>query len=178
MTKIIENIKNLNEAMVLLDNLSNPEYLEANWIAEDEVEWFKQDILKEIQWYEKDLEWVLNYLSRQRQQYWIMSQWYLEESLRIKQLADTYDKKMKNIEKSMDFFLNAYNKKEFNTELYKLSYRKSESVEISNENALPKEFIKEKITTAPDKVAIKEALKNWQEVPWATIITKQNLQIK
>jgi len=178
MTKIIENIKNLSEAMVLLDNLSNPEYLEANWIAEDEVEWFKQDILKEIQWYEKDLEWVLNYLSRQRQQYWIMSQWYLEESLRIKQLADTYDKKMKNIEKSMDFFLNAYNKKEFNTELYKLSYRKSESVEISNENALPKEFIKEKITTAPDKVAIKEALKNWQEVPWATIITKQNLQIK
>lgn len=178
MTKIIENIKNLSEAMVLLDNLSNPEYLEANWITEDEVEWFKQDILKEIQWYENDLEWVLNYLSRQRQQYWIMSQWYLEESLRIKQLADTYEKKMKNIEKSMDFFLNAYNKKEFNTELYKLSYRKSESVEISNENALPKEFIKEKITTAPDKVAIKEALKNWQEVPWASIITKQNLQIK
>ena len=85
---------------------------------------------------------------------------------------------MKNIEKSMDFFLNAYNKKEFNTELYKLSYRKSESVEISNENALPKEFLKEKITTAPDKVAIKEALKNWQEVPWASIKVSQNLQVK
>lgn len=178
MAKIIENIKNLSEAMVLLDNLSNPEYLEANWIQADEVEWFKQDILKEIQWYENDLEWVLNYLSRQRQQYWIMSQWYLEESLRIKQLADSYEKKMKNIEKSMDFFLNAYNKKEFNTELYKLSYRKSESVEILNENALPKEFIKEKITTAPDKTAIKEALKNWQEVPWASIKINNNLQIK
>lgn len=178
MAKIIENIKNLSEAMVLLDNLNNPEYLEANWIQADEVEWFKQDILKEIQWYENDLEWVLNYLSRQRQQYWIMSQWYLEESLRIKQLADSYEKKMKNIEKSMDFFLNAYNKKEFNTELYKLSYRKSESVEILNENALPKEFIKEKITTAPDKTLIKEALKNWQEVPWASIKINQNLQIK
>lgn len=178
MAKIIENIKNLSEAMVLLDNLSNPEYLEANWIQADEVEWFKQDILKEIQWYENDLEWVLNYLSRQRQQYWIMSQWYLEESLRIKQLADSYEKKMKNIEKSMDFFLNAYNKKEFNTELYKLSYRKSEAVEITNENALPKEFMKEKITTAPDKTLIKEALKNWQEVPWASIKINQNLQIK
>ena len=178
MGKITENIKNLSEAMVLLDNLNNPEYLEANWIQADEVEWFKQDILKEIQWYENDLEWVLNYLSRQRQQYWIMSQWYLEESLRIRQLADSYEKKMNNIEKSMDFFLNAYNKKEFNTELYKLSYRKSEAVEITNENALPQEFMKEKITTAPDKTAIKEAIKSWKEVPWASIITKQNLQIK
>lgn len=178
MTKITDSIKNLNEAMVLLDNLNNPEYLEANWIAEDEVEWFKQDILKEIQWYENDLEWVLNYLSRQRQQYWIMSQWYLEESLRIRQLADSYEKKMENIEKSMDFFLNAYNKKEFNTELYKLSYRKSEAVEIYNEEMLPKWFMKEKITIAPDKTAIKEALKNWAEVPGATIKVNQNLQIK
>lgn len=178
MGKITENIKNLSDAMILLDSLNYPEYLEANWIKEDEVEWFKQDLLKEIQWYENELEWILNYLSKKRQEYYVLYQWYLEESLRIRQLSDSYDKKVKNIEKSMDFFLNAYKKTEFNTDLYKLSYRKSEAVEITNENALPKEFIKEKITTAPDKTAIKEALKNWQEVPWASIITKQNLQIK
>ena len=178
MGKITESIKNLSEAMVLLDNLDNPVFLEANWIQTDEVEWFKQDLLKEIQWYENELEWVLNYLSKKRQEYYVLYQWYLEESLRIRQLSDSYDKKVKNIEKSMDFFLNAYKKTEFNTDLYKLSYRKSEAVEIINEQAIPQEFMKEKITTAPDKTAIKEALKNWQEIPWATIITKQNLQIK
>jgi hypothetical protein len=85
---------------------------------------------------------------------------YLEESLRLKQLADGYDKKVKRIENTMDYLLKTFKKSDFNTDLYKLSYRKSESVEITNENALPKEFIKEKITTTPDKVAIKDALKN------------------
>jgi hypothetical protein len=29
-----------------------------------------------------------------------------------------------------------------------------------------------------DKMAIKEAIKAGQEVPWATVVEKQNLQIK
>ena len=176
--KITENIKNLFEATSILMDLENPEYLEANGISEDEVPEFKKEIEKQIASCEAELWEQLNRLSFLRQQNQILANGYLEESLRLKQLADGYDKKVKRIENTMDYLLKTFKKSDFNTDLYKLSYRKSESVEITNENALPKEFIKEKITTAPDKVAIKDALKNWVEVPWASIITKQNLQIK
>ena len=178
MTKITENIKNLFEATSILMDLDNPEYLEANWIAEDEVDGLKKEIDKQIASCEAELWDQLNRLSLLRQQNQILANGYLEESLRLRQLADGYDKKVNRIENTMDYLLKTFKKTDFNTDLYKLSYRKSESVEISNENALPKEFMKEKITTAPDKVAIKEALKNWQEVPWASIKINNNLQIK
>ena len=173
--KITENIKNLFEATSILIGLENPGYLEANGISEDEVPVFKKEIEKQIASCEAELWEQLNRLSLLRQQNQILANGYLEESLRLKLLAD---KKVKRIENTMDYLLKTFKKSDFNTDLYKLSYRKSESVEITNEWALPKEFIKEKITTAPDKTAIKDALKNWVEVPWASIITKQNLQIK
>jgi len=178
MAKITENIKNLFEATSILMDLENPEYLEANGISEDEVPEFKKEIEKQIASCEEELWLQLNRLSMLRQQNQMLANGYLEESLRLKQLADSYDKKVKRIENTMDYLLKTFKKTDFNTDLYKLSYRKSESVEIINEEMIPQEFKKEKITTAPDKVAIKEALKNWQEVPWASIITKQNLQIK
>ena len=56
--------------------------------------------------------------------------------------------------------------------------RKSESVEIFDESQLPKEYIKEKVTTAPDKTAIKIALKAGKEVPGAKIAENRNLSIK
>jgi hypothetical protein len=59
-----------------------------------------------------------------------------------------------------------------------LSLRKSEAIEITDEGAIPKEYIKEKITTAPDKVAIKQAIKSGEEVKGATLVINQNLQIK
>lgn len=59
-----------------------------------------------------------------------------------------------------------------------LSLRKSESVEILDESSIPKEYIREKITTAPDKVAIKKALESGKALLGAQIKTNQNLQIK
>jgi len=56
--------------------------------------------------------------------------------------------------------MQSFQKDKLETNLYKISYRKSESVEIINEEMIPQEFMKEKTTVAPDKTAIKEALKN------------------
>lgn len=59
-----------------------------------------------------------------------------------------------------------------------LSLRKSESTEITNEAALPKEYLTEKITYTPNKNAIKEAIREGKEVSGANLVTKYNLQIK
>jgi type IV secretory pathway VirB4 component len=61
---------------------------------------------------------------------------------------------------------------------YKLSLRKSESVEIQDESLIPIDYKNIKITEAPDKTAIKNALKEGYSVPGANLITNQNLQIK
>lgn len=61
--KITENIKNLFEATSILMDLENPEYLEANWIAEDEVAEFKKEIEKQIDSCEAELWEQLNRLS-------------------------------------------------------------------------------------------------------------------
>jgi len=60
----------------------------------------------------------------------------------------------------------------------KLSFRKSESIEIINEAQLSEDFTTTKVTTTPNKVAIKEALKNGVEVAGAVMVTNLNLQIK
>lgn len=61
---------------------------------------------------------------------------------------------------------------------FSLSYRQSESVEIENEWLLPAEFVKIKETRSPDKIAIKKAIKDGQQVTGATVKTNLNLQIK
>jgi hypothetical protein len=62
--------------------------------------------------------------------------------------------------------------------LIKLSFRKSESVEIINEAQLTEQFTTTKTTVTPNKVAIKTALKNGEVVEGAVLVTNLNLQIK
>lgn len=60
----------------------------------------------------------------------------------------------------------------------KISYRKSDSVEIINPDLLPSKYIKKKVEEKPDKVAIKEAIKNGKDISGAKIVTNYNIQIK
>jgi len=64
------------------------------------------------------------------------------------------------------------------TPLIKLSFRNSESVEITNEQQLDACFIVTKTVTTPDKKAIKDAIKSGVFVEGATISYNRNLQIK
>jgi len=66
--------------------------------------------------------------------------------------------------------------KAFETALFKLSLRKSQSVEITNENEVPDEFwaIKKEIS----KSTISQAIKDGLEVPGATMKENYGLQIK
>ena len=60
----------------------------------------------------------------------------------------------------------------------KISYRKSDSVDVTNFEELPEEFIKTKIEKTPDKVAIKNAIKDGNKVNGAKLVTNYNIQIK
>jgi len=61
--------------------------------------------------------------------------------------------------------------------LFKLSFRKSESVKIDNEELIPNIYVREELVSTVNKKELKQALKNG-EVPGCHIETKQNLQIK
>lgn len=59
---------------------------------------------------------------------------------------------------------------------FKMNFRKSESVEIFE--GLDQEFITEKVSYQPDKIAIKNAIKEGRQVNGAALITNYNLQIR
>ncbi len=60
----------------------------------------------------------------------------------------------------------------------KLSFRKSESVEIIDAGLIPDEFMVTKTTQTPDKAALKSVLKDGAEIPGCVLLQKKNLQIK
>jgi len=62
--------------------------------------------------------------------------------------------------------------------LIKLSFRKSQSVNVSDVNSLPVEYKTIKVTESADKVKIKQALLNGEVIEGCEIINSQNLQIK
>lgn len=64
------------------------------------------------------------------------------------------------------------------TPTIKLSFRKSEAIEITDENAVPESFQDQKVTTTISKTRIKEAIKQGTDVPGAQLISRKSLQIK
>lgn len=59
-----------------------------------------------------------------------------------------------------------------------LSFRKSSSVEITDSDALPEQFLRTKTVVEPDKAAIKNALKAGEKIQGAQLVESRNLQIK
>lgn len=60
----------------------------------------------------------------------------------------------------------------------KISYRKSTSVDVYDLNAVPKEFVKIKTETSPDKTAIKNAINDGKEIKGAKLVTNYGIQLK
>ena len=60
----------------------------------------------------------------------------------------------------------------------KISYRKSNSVDIVDFDNLPEEYVKIKTEKSPEKVAIQNAIKEGTNVKGAKLITNYNIQIK
>ena len=74
--------------------------------------------------------------------------------------------------------LDAAGRDKVETAKVRVSFRKSVSVNIEDEGALPADFIVETVSTKPDKTAIKKAIQAGQEIAGATLIENRNIQIK
>ena len=175
---IKEQIKSAEDAEEMISNLNDPEWREANWIKDWEIELFKEIMKQEVLKANKSFEEYMDKVSYRRQEIAMKLVWLEDERVRIQALAESKEKELKRMDNFINFLMQSFWKEKLETNIYKISYRKSESVEIINEQAIPQEFMKEKTTITPDKTAIKEALKNWAEVPGATIKVNNNLQIK
>ncbi len=60
---------------------------------------------------------------------------------------------------------------------HELSSRKSQAVEIDDEDSLPSEWLTHKTTSQPDKTAIKEALKAGHLIPGAQLVSRRSWRI-
>mgnify|MGYP004497273491 FL=1 len=96
---------------------------------------------------------------------------------RIKNRIDTYIKAQYTDEDgNVDTI--GLNKYKMETPKMKLSYRKSESVNITDINSVPKEYIKTKTEVSADKANIKKAIKAGRNINGAELVTNINMQVK
>ncbi len=68
--------------------------------------------------------------------------------------------------------------KKIETPLGNLSLRQTTATDVYDESALPKEFLKEKITYTPNKTDIKKALQAGEEVSGARLVINTSLTVK
>lgn len=64
------------------------------------------------------------------------------------------------------------------TEIFKITTRKSETVDVVSDEEIPMHFYNSKIVRTLDKIKVKEALKNGDVVPGCLLKENKNLAIK
>lgn len=101
---------------------------------------------------------------------------YKAEAKRLTTLAKQAENNSDRLKNYVDEQLKKMDIKRLDTELFRLSYRKSDAVNVIDLDAVPDEF--KKVTIAADKTAIKKAIKEGTEVAGAELVVNQNLQIK
>ena len=175
---IRDSITNLAEAMHILEQLENPEYLEANGILPEEVPELNKVAEELVAKSQDEAKPFIEYKLRNRQEAQIFVAGLDAEIKRLMELKSSHDKKIASADKQIDYLLKLFKIEKMQTEINELSYRKSEAVVLTDEAVIPAEYKKEKLTISIDKTEIKKALKAGTEVPGAVIEVRQNLQIK
>ena len=84
------------------------------------------------------------------------------------------ENKMESLKRFMTGYLNGT---KFETAKVKVSFRKSESLEISENAVVPEEFLRYKAPEV-DKTMVKEAIKSGQSFEGVSIVVNNNIQIK
>ena len=99
-----------------------------------------------------------------------------------KNLADRYKAKMNKVDRLESYVSSNLQGKPLETSKVKVSWRKSESVEILNEDAVPERLLDIQVVRKPMKSEIKKELKRAEaegrEVPWARLNVNNNMSLK
>ena len=101
-----------------------------------------------------------------------------EEINRFNQILKSLEKAEITIKSNIENAMDLFEADKIETPLIKISFRKSQSVEVTDVNELPNEFKVIKLTETADKLKIKDALKSGIFIEGCSIKTNRNLQIK
>jgi hypothetical protein len=150
----------LEIASLLEENELTPEIEQALVINQDELKEKALNYAYVIRTFEDDVTAIEN------------------EIKRLRALKEAKTNSIERLRESISTAMNIYGIEKVESPLLKLSFRKSEAVEITNEEVLPMSFKTEKVTYTPNKTKIKEAIKNGETVFGAILQINSNLQIK
>ncbi len=81
-----------------------------------------------------------------------------------------------NVKRCADYLMQLLGKDKFKTARTAITYRRSNSVEITDESAIPEQYFK--IERKVSKTDIKAAIKNGEQINGAVLVEKQNIQIR
>lgn len=101
-----------------------------------------------------------------------------QEIKRLKAMKESKDRAITRLKDALREAMLVSTIDKIESPLFKLSLRRSESVEVDIVEALPSQFINIKNVVTADKVAIKEAIKRGENITGARLIENFNLQIK
>jgi len=100
------------------------------------------------------------------------------EIKRLEAMKKSRGKTVDRLKESVSKAMLLYEIDKIETPTLKISFRKSESVEIEEESLIDEKFMTVKTTKTPNKTAIKEAIKNGEIVLGVTLKENQNIQFK
>jgi len=100
------------------------------------------------------------------------------EIKRLQQAKKSREKTIQRLKDTIELAMLTFDVNKIETPLIKISFRNSESVEVSDVNDLPNEFKTIKLTESADKLKIKDALKSGVFISGCSIKSNRNLQIR
>lgn len=100
------------------------------------------------------------------------------EIKRLEAMKKSRGKTVDRLKESVSKAMQLYEIDKIETPTIKISFRKSESIEIEEESLIDEKFMTVKTTKTPNKTAIKEAIKNGEIVLGVTLKQNQNIQFK
>lgn len=98
------------------------------------------------------------------------------ESKRLADIAKFYKNRVERVKQSVKLAMESHGIEKIETDMFRISFRKSESVLVDDVEVLPAEYVV--LKKSADKTAIKKAIKDGKNVEGARIIANNNLQIK
>jgi len=101
-----------------------------------------------------------------------------KEIERLQKLNRSCNKTIDRLKDNIELAMNTFEVDKIETPLIKISFRKSESVEVENVNQLPNEYKVIKVTESADKFKIKDAIKAGEKIEGCYLKTNRNIQIK
>lgn len=154
------------------------EQLELNALLEENGGELTPEIEERLQIHDYDINKKMESYCKAIRCYETSIEGIKSEIERLKARKESSEKAIERMKESMLNALEIFGINKIEAGTFKIGTRKSQAVEIDDENIVPDAYKIETVTTKVDKTAIKNAIKEGKEVEGAHIKENTNLSIK